>query len=422
MSKERKSWAMYKDYLISFKQKDLQFRVYDANTHTVSTMAKLPENINKFSMLTVEDNKATDEDLFKYAKDFMQWNRELRFNKICSFRYSECYSDFTAVTRFFNARCDYKDHEPITPTEYKWFEKCANFGLQYLKKKDYTKKGFGYDFKNQYALVLNSENVIPNKQGEEFTLTELPKRKELKHGFYAVKISCDNDNFRKIFAFSKNNVYLKESLQIAMKHKKTYDVKIELIKKNQPNAYLYKDKDMVTLNSITNRWFTELTDLRNIYPKNRLIKHLLSSAWGHLNANNTKNLELEEMQKLNVGVTMEDEYMIMEYHEYRHANASDDRKTKAPYWVVMDTKKPYKHNIRLKPWITALARNMTAEIILKDIENVIRVHTDGIVFKNEMTFDDVNLVPEDKTTGKIHWYDNNCYHNITTGYKTKNYD
>jgi hypothetical protein len=31
----------------------------------------------------------------------------------------------------------------------------------------------------------------------------------------------------------------------------------------------------------------------------------------------------------------------------------------------------------------------------------------------------VNLVPEEKTTGKIHWYHVNRYHNLTTGYKTK---
>jgi len=116
--KQRKPWAMFKNYLISFKQKDGQFTVYDANTHTISTMVTLPDNINKFKMLNTKDNVATDEDLFKYAKDFMQWNRELRFDKICSFYYAkECYSDYYAVTRFFNARCNYKDHDPITKTE-----------------------------------------------------------------------------------------------------------------------------------------------------------------------------------------------------------------------------------------------------------------------------------------------------------------
>jgi len=123
--------------LISYKLKDLTFRVYNAKTKQITTMDKLPEDINKFSMLTHNDNEATDECLLEYAKNFKQWCYEFRFNKICSFRYNECYSDYTAVTRFFNRCCDYTKHEPITPLEYKWFEKCANFGLMYLKKENY---------------------------------------------------------------------------------------------------------------------------------------------------------------------------------------------------------------------------------------------------------------------------------------------
>jgi hypothetical protein len=35
-----------------------------------------------FEMLNVNDNKATDEGLLEEAKNFKQWNHELRFNKI----------------------------------------------------------------------------------------------------------------------------------------------------------------------------------------------------------------------------------------------------------------------------------------------------------------------------------------------------
>lgn len=417
LNKNKRPMKMFNNYLIRYTENDGQFRIYDARTHTITTMKSLPLDINKFCMLTADNNKASDEDLLKYAKDFMQWNKELRFYKGISFLYSENYSDHTAVTRYFNSRCDYKDHEPITPTEYKYFEMCPNFGLQYLKRNDYTKTGYGYDFKNQYALVLNSTSKIPKRAGREYTLTELPKKRtELKHGFYRVKITCENDNFRKIFAFSKHHCYLHESLKIAMKHKSKFNVEIILVNDGKPNAYLYDDEDLVTLNSITNRWFNELTEMRKTYPKNRLIKHLLSSAWGHLNADNTQHVNLEEMKNLDVGINMDHEYMIMSYHEF------EPHTKKEPYWKIMNTKKPYKYNIRLKPWITALARNMTAEKVLLDIDNVLRLHTDGIVFKNKMEFEDINLVAEDKTTGQIHWKNNNCYHNITTGYKTKGYD
>jgi hypothetical protein len=405
-----------KDYIISYKLLNGNFRVYSETTKEISEYEMLPSDIKKFIMLTGDDRSATDDDLREYVKHFRKWNRELRFNKICSIKYSECYSDYTAVTRTFNRFClkNYKNHDAITPVEYKWFERCANSGIQYLKKNNYTKTVYAYDFKNQYGLILGSDDKIPSKEGEEVTLKKLPKHKHLKHGFYHVKITCDNDDFRKMFVFSKHNTYLNVSLEFAMKHKKEFDIKFELVQNDKPNAYLYKDEDMVTLSSITSEWLTNLTNLRKVYPKNRLLKHLISSAWGHLQAGNEIRKTLDEIksEKLIVGITDKSDYLIKEYYDY------DTRQ----YYVLLDRKRPYKHNIRLKPWITALARNLTASIVLEDVDSVIRVHTDCIVFKHEMEFDNPNLVPEEKTTGKIHWINAGCYSNLTNGYKSKNYD
>ena len=79
------------------------------------------------------------------------------------------------------------------------------------------------------------------------------------------------------------------------------------------------------------------------------------------------------------------------------------------------------NNIRLKPWITSISRNMTADIALQNINKVVRVQTDCISFTDEMKFDNSNLILEDKTTGLIQWKNVNCYHNKTTEYKSKNY-
>jgi hypothetical protein len=414
MSKSKSE--LNKDYIISYKLLSGNFRIYSETTGEITECDMLPRDIKKFIMLSGDDRHATDDDLREYAIQFREWNRELKFNDICSIEYSECYSDYTVVTRTFNRYCkkNYKNHDTITPVEYKWFERCANSGIQYLKQNNYTKTGYAYDFKSQYGLVMISDNKIPSKEGEEVTLKKLPKRKDLKHGFYHVKITCDNDNFRKMFVFSKYNTYLNVSLEFAMKHKKEFDIKFELVQKNQPNAYLYKDEDMVTLSSITSEWFTKLTNLRKKFPKNRLLKHLISSAWGGLNANNEINKTLDEIksEKLIVGITDKSDYIIKEYYDY------DNRQ----YYVLLDRKRPYKHNIRLKPWITALARNLTASVVLEDVDSVIRTHTDCIVFKHKMKFDNPNLVPEEKTTGKIHWINAGCYSNLTNGYKSKNYN
>jgi hypothetical protein len=58
-------------------------------------------------------------------------------------------------------------------------------------------------------------------------------------------------------------------------------------------------------------------------------------------------------------------------------------------------------------------------IVLNDIKRVVRVQTDSVSFTREQEFDDVNLVPEEKTTGTIHWINVNSYKNRTTGYQTK---
>jgi hypothetical protein len=206
-------------------------------------------------------------------------------------------------------------------------------------------------------------------------------------------------------------VYLKESLALAMKHADEYDVTIELVKDDLPNAYLYNDEDMVTLGSITSEWYDKLTGLRKKYNDNRLLKHLIKSAWGHLNANNKIYKSMDEVlsEELDIGMTDDCDYKILKYNDYGDRDC----------YELLNTKSPYKHNIRLKPWITGLARNLTASIVLQDIKHVIRVHTDSVTFTKKQEFDDPNLIPEEKTTGKIHWLNVNKYHNITTGYKTK---
>jgi hypothetical protein len=170
---------------------------------------------------------------------------------------------------------------------------------------------------------------------------------------------------------------------------------------------------MVPLNSITGEWFTNLTNLRKELKDNRLLKHLISSCWGHMNANNKiyKSWDQIEKEGLNIGNSDKYDYQILKYYDY------GDREC----YELLNTKSPYKHNIRLKPWITACARNLTASIVLQDIKRVVRVQTDSVSFTREQEFDDPNLVPEDKTTGKIHWKNVNSYKNITTGYTTKGY-
>jgi hypothetical protein len=88
-----------------------------------------------------------------------------------------------------------------------------------------------------------------------------------------------------------------------------------------------------------------------------------------MNANNKIYKSWDEIEKeaLNVGNSDEYDYQILHYYDY------GDREC----YELLNTKSPYKHNIRLKPWITAMARNLTASIVLQDPKRVVRVQTDS---------------------------------------------
>lgn len=415
---------MPEKYIISYRLMDGKNRVLFQDG-TIKTMEKLPYDIGRFNMLTVKNNVATDEHLKEYGENFKIWCEQLK-NSELEIDYSNCYNDNTAVIRVFNRFCNkfYKNHQPISTTEYEWMEKCPNYGLQYIDNKIINKtiNAYSYDYKNQYAQCLCSNYKIPTKQGKEIFLKHLDPN-ELKYGYYHVKILSNDENFKKVFSFSKHNVYHYYSLMFVydcMKNfKDNFSVAIELIHDDKPNAYIYEDKDLVKLNTITRAWYENLTRLRSDFKKkgidNRLLKHLISTAWGHLNSKNSLRKTWDEIQneKLIIGTTNEYPYKIVKYVD----------KGDEDYYELLRTDKPYKCDIRLKPLITAISRIMTANIVLKDIKNVVRIQTDSITFIQEKK-DIINdsIIEEEKTTGKLYFKNMNKYHNKTTHYKTKNYN
>ena len=135
------------------------------------------------------------------------------------------------------------------------------------------------------------------------------------------------------------------------------------------------------------------------YPKNKLIKHLLSSLWGTLSQTNNIIKTWDEIQKegLKIGMGSGADYKILDY------------KAEKDYYKLQCMKNPYRHNLRLKSFLTAQGRLRIAEVAQTNLEGMIRCHTDGIVFNKPMKDKFVGLIKEDKTTGKINWKGVNCY-------------
>ena len=399
---------MNQKYFIRYKLGSGSFRIYNNETGEITTMKESP---TKYDFFVQSGYEASDEGLMEYAKDFKRWTEELYNNKVYKINYTNFHSHYTAVLYTFSniSKKKYSDHEPIGILEGKWIEACYNGSLQYCEPQ--TCQCYAYDFSEMYPSILtNPKFIIPTKAGREKTLNEIPT--DLKTGYYRVKITCNNKDFNKLFSFSKQHVYTNISLNYAQIHQKKYDVNIELIKDGEPNTYVYDDT--VAGSKIFSLWFYKMLELKKMFPKNRLVKHLFSSLHGHLIAFDKRNLSWKEIKKkgLKVGMGEECDYVIKEYHLY------DDQ----DYYEVIDPKNPYKYNIRIKAFLAACARNKTAEVARKHLKHVVRIHTDCVVFNKKYDLSDVPfLVSEEKTSGLIKWknvnsYDKKCkcgewYHN-----------
>ena len=151
----------------------------------------------------------------------------------------------------------------------------------------------------------------------------------------------------------------------------------------------------MSCSDIFGSWYDILNKVKSQYPKNKLIKHLLSSIWGHLSRTNkiTKTYDEIIAEGLNIGRTAKTQYLIEDRHIY------NDKE----YYVLVDRDDPYKFPLRLKSFITSYGRNHISQVALLDIDNVIRIQTDGTIFNKPTTMIDERFISEDKTTGKIDW-------------------
>lgn len=406
---------MNKNYIVYFELSSGSFRVWHSDTETIETCFILPDKISKFYM-SGKQYEATDKDLSRYGKDIYLASEELKTSKYFYFDYitpdlikkgakiGEYYykSHTSNIESIFKIKCKgkYEKHEPIDLTEYKWFEKSYNGGLIYTDIGIFD--CYGYDFSNYYASILASDEFkIPTKPGTERKIEKLYNK--IKFGFYLVSIGCGHPDFNKVFNYSPNNVYTSHSLKFALEHQEEYNVNITLITDVDKNCYIYDLKDLVSGSKIFTPWYDTIIGLKKEFPKNILIKMLSSSLWGHLSKGNVINRTEEEVEQLGliIGMTDKSDYIIKD--EIINENGE------TLYYKLLNTKNPYKYNLRLKPFITSFGRAKTAKMALLDIENVIRIHTDGIMFKEKQHFNNPYFIPEEKTTGRIELININNY-------------
>jgi len=407
-------------YQIADTDSDRRIITFEGNIRTVDENDEKYDKYLKIPLKYLNDEKykkfkvkTCDDVLKEYLKDYKKWIYSAKLNKFYSIDFTRGEVNAGQQT-FFSLVKNYKQNEKITAKEYSWFEKCANNALYYLTKDNIELECTSYDRKMCYANILGSKIKIPIKKGKEYNLKRLPKIENMKYGFYRVKITSDDPEIYKCFVFSKANVYVDISLKFVLEHQKQFNIKIELIMDDKPNAYLYDDVDMVELDTMTSEWLAKATLLKEKYKSNPLMKFIASGTWGIIQQKRKLEYTIDEINEneLDVGISDDCKYKIVERKQKKGID----------YYVLVKTDNAYCYNIRLKPFVTAQARYDMGTIAIQFLPHVVRCQTDSISFNKPIEFNDPNYALEAKTTGLIHWKNVNSYHNKTTGYKSKNYD
>jgi len=345
--------------------------------------------------------EATDAGLTAYKADFLRWADELKNNDILTIDYLNYYNHYIAVEMTFKRLCKgkYEDFDPIDATESRWIEATHNGGLIYCNAGEHD--SYGWDFSSFYPCNMGQYNfIMPHKKGVEHHLTELPA--DISLGFYRVRITSEHKHATKLFSFSKNHVYTSISLRHAIDLQEEFNFNIELIVDDKPNAYLYPKG--IRGSQVFGVWVDKLFKIKLKYPKNKLIKHLLSSLHGSLSKSNNIIKTYEEIQAEGLSISMDEssDYKIIDYVY------NDDKES----YKLQSMIQPYKYNFRLKSFLTAFGRVRISEVAQTNLEHTVRIHTDGIVFNKDVKVQFPYLLREAKSTGRIRWENPNKYSNL----------
>jgi hypothetical protein len=397
-------------FYIFVKLRDNQYKTYKPATNQFSIIDYQSfESIEKqYEIMQGYDD--TDEGIIRFYIDFKKWNDEIFQQKSID---SKSFFDINSYTMYYNNNCavietlyrnsnkdifDFKKcTDIITYKESLWIENCHNGGLCYCKNGTYE-KCYGVDFKGFYPKLLGSKEYdlqIPIKGGSTYKLNSLDEN-NLKFGFYRVKIECFNPDFLKIFKFSSHNIYTHYSLAYAFKYQTHFNIKIELIMDVEFNAYLYNDNDLRYTNEIFDKWYNRLMILKNKYPKNKLVKHLLSSSWGGVSSKNKIYKKDEELGEFDWDTVDNGS------NEYILCECSNDDSNE--YNTLIDVKKIYNYQIRLKPFLLSYSRNVMGHIAFNNsFDKIIRIYCDNICYSEKVDCNDKNMFFEEKTSGNINW-------------------
>jgi hypothetical protein len=359
------------------------------------------------------------EGLTAFRKCFRQWDKEINtVNKVI--KYSERKSNFGAVYQIYFKYCEYEAfkvkrdmkknrkidafQQVIDYDEFICLESTFNGGKQYLMDsiRNVSTQMYSYDFSSFYPSIMGMQSSlfeIPVTQGRKLNLKKI-NWENPKYGTYHVRIYSTNyESAKKIFAFNPRNWYSHYCIKFAYKYRKELGFTFELLNPEENedyNAYIYDN--VIPSSSIFGYWYKQLLKIKQKFPKNKLVKHLLSSLHGTLVAGNYIYMKEDEIDVDADILDIKDR----EYSEYKLKEEIDNGST---LFKLVRSNNPYRGPFaRMKPYIVSFARNYVAIFVMKNglIDNLLRVHTDGMQFDKEIDFSHIEYAPifEEDKSGK----------------------
>jgi hypothetical protein len=281
------SFEKMRNYVCYYEESDGEYNLWNLRTNKTKITKTLDKDKNNTFMILKGYDTTTD-GLLKFVKDFQEWNVQLRS---VGLYYSKYFCHRSATMLLFKRYCGHEksnfnhfdtykvkfsNMEDINKDEASLINLTYNAGLIYFDGVEETVETYGYDFKCYYPFLHSKTDLkIPKKQGQHIHLKKLPSN--IKHGFYHIKISSTNEDFKKVFTINKKNWYTNYCLSFAIKYQDMFNITFELISDNKPNAYLYEDKDLIYTSAIFEKWYDTLYSFKNQFPKNKLIKNMMTT-------------------------------------------------------------------------------------------------------------------------------------------------
>lgn len=252
--------------------------------------------------------------------------------------------------------------DDIKQDEAYWIEQ-ASYGAL-IRSEPYKGPAHKYDVVSMYPSIMkNSHFLIPIKRGEFKLLEDFPETMSV--GIYRVEIEF-NEDVKKLFRYNDSNYYTHHDIRNAQ----SFGLNVKLIQDGKPNALIYTRDKCITGNQIFSEFVDVLFKMKQEGIKDA--KPILNILWGALCEYKTTNKTIKKDDKT---INIDGDNYIREMMPM-----GDDILLK-----LYSSNRVYKFNFaRMAPFLLAKGRLMISNICRPFKNDIVRIHTDGFLIKNEI--------------------------------------